>query len=929
MKAEKICKYLTVIVITLITIAAQAQTQNSQFVSTSKLPPVSYMLNNSNMGTDFWIAIPQNDVQGGQPQNVLGIYVCSDKNTKVRLEFPRLNIDRTRDLTAFEPLALTSDNGQADFSWETVNSEIVEGNAIHITSPVPVSVYVLNSRQYSSDGYMAIPTLSWGKKYVHCSYYDHFENNTASGGGFIIVAKEKNTNVTISLKGINYGTGRTIGGKNIGNVINVSLGVGDSYMVKGDGKTRATFDISGTIIESDRPIGVISFHQRTMIPNYCPNGRDHLNEMLMPVNTWGKEFVTVEFNRGGKGDFFRIVASEDDTHFESYSYDKLTGASLNGGHKEATLNAGQFWEFNNSSIVNNNKETSVMGVTVWKSNKPIQLMQYAYSYPWDNDRDWDPLMIIVPPVEQFINSAVFTTPVQAGFSTNELTVFAQGHPSDILRDLVKSVKLDGKPITDNYIRFISNKAIGTDIYWIRLNIEPGVHTLEANTKIGGYVNGFSGSDSYGWPIMTGLNKLDALDTLAPEYVLTSNTCGNCILKATEYRNGKFEDNPRQEDQGINKIVLIDQLSSNYTLSFKNPEKFNPQSGVYDYIFYLNLIDKNLPGKAVFGIVDRSGNFVMDSVEYNPPIMAHDPSLLAFGNTRLNSQKEVNYVFKNTGLTVAKITKIALDKNKQFVINNISKTIPCDVNPGDSIIVHIVYNPQIEKQDEDSLVFEANCLSYRTHLSGTGVFPHISIEDWDAGLLEVGKKRCLEDQNGYGLRIENKGNDTLIITNFEGIKLPFTISSPTVPTFPIIIPPLEIVYVQSACFTPLDSGSFTCDVIAVSNALDADTISHWKAKAFKKGIAVEDGIIQNNEVIIQPNPSINGTVSISFNTDFPESSLLELYDITGKKITTIAQTGLNRGFNKIQFSTLNLDNGIYFIRLKIKDKEISSRLVVIN
>ena len=41
--------------------------------------------------------------------------------------------------------------------------------------------------------------------------------------------------------------------------------------------------------------------------------KDHLTEMLMPVDTWGKTFMTTSTPDRSIGDVFRIVASEDST----------------------------------------------------------------------------------------------------------------------------------------------------------------------------------------------------------------------------------------------------------------------------------------------------------------------------------------------------------------------------------------------------------------------------------------------------------------------------------------------------------------------------------------------------------------------------------------------------------------------------------------
>jgi hypothetical protein len=57
---------------------------------------------------------------------------------------------------------------------------------------------------------------------------------------------------------------------------------------------------------------------------------DHLVEQMMPVDTWGKDFFTISTPDRTVGDYFKIVASEDNTEI-----------SL-GGTVHSTINAREF-----------------------------------------------------------------------------------------------------------------------------------------------------------------------------------------------------------------------------------------------------------------------------------------------------------------------------------------------------------------------------------------------------------------------------------------------------------------------------------------------------------------------------------------------------------------------------------------------------------
>jgi hypothetical protein len=93
--------------------------------------------------------------------------------------------------------------------------------ALRITSDRPITVNVVNSKQKSTDGYLAIPTTSWGRENIVATYYDFAENNKWPGG-FMLVAKEP-TVVTITLRGQGRDDGTTSTGRKIGTVFNVNL----------------------------------------------------------------------------------------------------------------------------------------------------------------------------------------------------------------------------------------------------------------------------------------------------------------------------------------------------------------------------------------------------------------------------------------------------------------------------------------------------------------------------------------------------------------------------------------------------------------------------------------------------------------------------------------------------------------------------------
>jgi len=500
-------------ILVLICLVGMNSLSAQDFDKQKRVPGPIEMLNNSAQGREFYIAIPPNEVPNYSP-NVLEIYVTSAKRTTVRLTTPTgLSVNKL-----VEPLSITtfsSENGELGWDWEVRESEQITQKGLKLEADQPISVYVLNAKTYSSDGYLALPITALGKEYYHLSYYD-FKEAGPWAGGFLIVAIDNDTKVNIRLNGRGKGQATTLLGRNIGDVISVTLHEGQTYMVRGDAATRGVFDLSGSRILASKPVGVISFHMRTIIPSFdINNGRDHMCEMVPPVHAWGKKYVTVEYKRDkGQGDFFRIMAAEDNTTFRCIYYDKDDGTVL--GNWEGQLKKAGDWEdYLEVFTQSGNKLKSIRGTSVWTADKPVLLHHYSYSEQWDGASVFDPFMIVSVPEEQFIPNTVFQTPANKAFVTNWFNIVAVHDPNDLDFKDLKSLRIDGVPITQLEPRFTYNQIPTTNMYWAKIPMTPGAHRIygDGKTKFGGYIYGFSNWDSYGWPAAMAINKLDEVDTL--------------------------------------------------------------------------------------------------------------------------------------------------------------------------------------------------------------------------------------------------------------------------------------------------------------------------------------------------------------------------------------------------------------------------------
>lgn len=828
----------------------------------SKIPTAAEMLDNTPQGKEFWIAIPPNEYQGYGGARALELYVTSAEDTEVTLEVPGLGLSVTKELKAMKITTFSTETLEMNWGMEIRESEVVTNLGLKITADQPLSVYMLSARTYTSEGYLAIPTNVWGKRYRHMSYYDYYEGNptTARGNGMVVIAKEDNTQVRIFLRG--QGSGPTVRGRTIGDVITVTLNEGETYMVRGNGIDRS-FDLTGSEVIASKPVGFLSFHMRTIIPTTTVGSvsRDYLVEMPWPTQTWGKEYVTVEYDRENRGDYFRILAHEDETEWEVTWYDKLTGVQI--GHREGLLDAGEWYEYNETTPNPGGGVESIKGTSVWKSNRPVMVMQYSYSAGWDGARDFDPFMILVVPREQYVQGTVFQTPSNAAFNNNYFNFIAVGDPDDPAQELLKSIKIDGAYFHQQKPEFLARRIPNTDLYWGTINLGPGVHRIESETRLGGYIYGFSTFESYGWPAAGALRKLDQLDTVNPNPTWEGE-CGIWEYTVTETTFGEDDDNPRQEDTGPYAIEIMDTDDDGNPLSYNfeivDMTDFDPAEYQAEVRFTLQVIDFNQPAYCEIYILDRAGNDTIITQSYTPDIPLMEPNPADFGQVRVGTTADMDVrLINNRGVEIElKEAPKILDDSTVVegvgtgvevsffevvdVITSAGASIgyPYTMKVDEELTMRLRYLPEEETEDVDTdfdlgyVILKTCNERYLGEVIGQGVLPHMVVNDFDAKVVSVDEIACA-GQNGLDpIIIENTGTMDLVITGINGYNAPFSWDG-TAPVLPVTLAPGETIEMRNVCYAPKEGDNpFSFDLVEFETNIDpetdrdlSDTVSDWK------------------------------------------------------------------------------------------------------
>lgn len=803
-----------------------------------------FTLSAQTTGKEFWICVPPNEILPF-PTIALEVNISSEYDTDVEIYDAQAARTIKRSIKAGEMRTLSDTRGETNWTWEIREFEQAVKKGIRITSEKPIAVHVMNAKVLSTDGYLALPTSAWGTEYIVASYYD-FKEVKNWAGGFCIVAKEP-TKVTISLNGTGGVDGKTSGGKKLGQTITVDLEAGDVYAVKGDGSTRGLFDLTGTTITANKPIGVLGFHERTSMPNLLVNGngRNHLVEMLPPTFLWGKKYASVELRRTptngtGKGDVFRIIAAEPNTRWTIKYYDKETKA-LEGQGGGLLSRTGDFAEL----IQSMNPTRITSGFSIFEADKPILVIQYSTSASFDGDNTHDPFMIVLSPLAQFTNRALSNASSLTDFSKTIVTLVVVADTADSENATnLKSLELNGVPVW-NHPKAVSpnllSNHMGKGLHWTQLEFtpSPGSLLLRANDKVAysGYVYGTGSVDAYGWPLGSATLDARSTDTMPPVVTGTMN-CGTFSGEATELRN--IPDPPRatphdsdQVETGIAEIdTVIGQGSYNYILKLTLGDDLPRFPSFKRVTFRFEVVDMTKPAYCVYYVRDWANNYTYDTISYTPSTLALTPDVVRFSERRLNEPDTIDVSISNTGTSPLLITSTRLKKGLHYTLLNRIATPGRTIGTGQTEVIKVVYLADRETNDVrsdfdlDTMLVGAECGTWKIALSGVASRSLIEIEDYNAGYVDPGVLTC----KSGGLMITNNGSDTLVITGFTGIaNTKFSVSPAGLTALPYVIFPKSSYRMKDVCYQRMDEGTDSITVTFQSNASGPKPTSIWKAR----------------------------------------------------------------------------------------------------
>ncbi len=659
----------------------------------------------TNAGREFWLSFPTNWDASNVATKYIRLYITA--GTKTQVDVTAGGFSKSIQTIPYDIVTVDLPTGDAqaivrDDRAPVPMDQVYKKKGVHIKAGAPIVVYGLNRTSYTTDGLLALPINALGREYIVASAADIADGSIQKlPSQYLITAPYDGTTVTIihPMDSPNHVAGQAF---------TVSLDQGDVFSAMSTGPQG---DLTGAWITSNKPIAVTAGQNCTYLPDFTYCCCDHLEEMLLPVSSWGKFYQSVPYTDRTKADMFRIFAAEPDTklYINGILYGTMTtkGGPQGGGWFEYLPSERALIEFS--------------------ADKPIAVAQYNNSQAYDGSQT-DPFYVVLTPVEQYQTELVFATP-SFDYTKNYVSIVC-----DSLGYFDMEIAAGGSNNWEKvskkfgpFTRPFKTKVNGKTYVGTTLPIVPGTYRLRGKSPFAGYIYGFSAYDSYGYPLSVAVGDLSIKDTVPPTIIKKIDCDGNVDASSNDYPD------PDMERSNLSSVELEDG-SDNYELL---PLPANFQPGISRATTYkLRVIDKTKDAVAYLIVSDMAGNATQDTIRYTAFNVVVDPTPLAFGNFLPGGSAEKTITIKNLSPAPIDIKQAKLKlRNAGFTL--IEPIGPFTLGPVGSptanVVAKIRFDATIGGQFSDSLGLEDACgfrnMALVTASVGTPIIK-VSDMDWE-------------------------------------------------------------------------------------------------------------------------------------------------------------------------------------------------------
>lgn len=905
---------------------------------------LNFLKGPSNFGTEFWLTVPPPYLVA-DPNAFTRIFIASNEDCIANLTMAD-GSESTLEILAGTVKSFNLSPAKCQpYIWQVGTkanpAQVYKDKALHLTSSVPIIVYVVVRYQYTSDGYLAFPVDGLGKNYIATNYDARPYNGTSLPNMLCVVASNDNTNVDITLGGslngnleVEVNTGKKL---KSGDNHKFRLDEGDVLVLSNSGDFQT---LSGTLITSNNDIAVFSGNTCADIPVNTYTC-DYTVEQDFPIETWGNIYCVPQYENRLKPSVLRIFAKDNNTTIwrdgNEFAYLEL-GCAENGGTQDNAWIESRIFPIE-----------SEPKPAIFTANKPIYISYYNQGQTDDNQGS-DPFSLLISPLDKFQNEIIFSTPAAEGgksFSDNYLYFVIEIENKEELPDDLMLGKLNNQTNTYDWINVkevygsgvshVSEVGSGDDKnalqnseyfgkkYGYKQILLPGdgVYKLKSNSVFAAYSMGFDSFDSYGYPT-AGIFTFNSDDEEKPIINLIVDCNGYVVGKSTD-------DKKNPKNIGLITPKIDYENSSNFSNMSIETYKFKPGDEEIDWT--MNVLNPNESARAVVYFSDRSGNVAVDTIEYVPSSVAIPSPEIAYNGSLLLCDSE------------SSVTLTILDKGyERFEWSNGETT--------ESIIVNEAGNYNVKVFDENDCFLISESIEVvsvaETELkiskSNTNdVICQGEVITLTANVKDSGSLLWSTGETTNEIEVSESGEYYYSFTP-ENIECEFTseiieVEFTELPEKPVIVydnltlnietesekinwyfnDVLAEKFSDMKSITPEFDGEYYCEVFESTNTCSSvsDTYNvNWMS-------VLDD--INENDISITPNPN-NGIFNLRIDSEINGNVTLNIYDINGQSVCK-QELLINTNTFNLEINVPKVSKGIYILNLSNGNKEINKKLII--
>jgi len=854
---------------------AQTDRIQHQIATERDLPPT--------MGSEFWFAIPSNYFGMDLGGKYLRIYITSTVNTTAYVGIGN---------TAGTPVTVTAykiSTFVAPEPWEIESSGYVEDNAVHVWSKdADLTVYFMSHNAATSDGSYIIPTIGWGTDYVVAGFEGLFEGNADYPSEFTIAANMDYTSVQITpscdlRRSTGAGSNTTVVAYPAGQTFRVTLNRGQSVQflsVLAQGSEG--YDVTGTIIHSNNPIGVIGGSMCTNIPidfPYC----DHVEHMMPPVRTWGTTYYAMNFAQpagqvGHDNALYLFVSSKPGQTI--YRQDYQTGQ-----HVECSIGNqyGVYWD-------------ELERAQKFWSDAPFMLVQYmnSASYPTNINGNGDPAEVVIPSRSSFTKTAII----------HAATNGTGQQPYANYANVIVNIRDEERTTFDNHpILNYTHQPIDDTFEIFNIpNIPPGVSVVTGDSAgVGVYVYGYGYDESYAWSGPLGIATFQSRDTVSP-IAQVSGACYDAFVHLSDI--GALPSK-------LNKI----QVDSNYNFSFLLDTNWVEGEELDTANYSLSVLNRTKAAFIHVTAFDVAGNATTITSTYIPQAVAIRPSFINFG-VSVNDSIIYRYItLVNTGMLPFHFDQLKLlYGDSGFTLD--SGMTPAVLAVGESRILKIGFKPVKASTVVDSIIFGDECSVQSAAVIGSGGMADFFVTD-----QQWLNEPVPSPAGGYVKSVTVENLSTIPITIDTGWWADH-VHFVAVDTFPFTVPAMGKLSFRIAYFPDENSGvtpgrtqgNWTSPNVHNGNTESVHTDSLIGSALVSEAVLLTP-TSASKIIDISPDPVTGSSLTFRIESVTEATLTLTIYDVLGREVARpVRDAHREAGVWPVACDVSKLPSGTYTYRL---------------